>query len=642
MTKNMNPLTADTPAAMPADDSSLARPVARILAARTLAARAATAVAVAAVLWSATAPADIVKKWAIAEFGEPLYAAGIDHLPYADPNAPKGGRVVLGAFGSFETLNFYVQKGEWPSSIGAVYDNLMVGSLDEIDGLYGLIAEYVEYPADKSWAIFHLRDEAVYHDGMPIIAADFVHTFDTIRAHGRPFVQSFYENVTSAEALSAKRLKFTFATTGSMKPIAVAAGMSPLPLHYWRDKDVTEATLTPPLTSGPYRVSDVDPGRSITYQRVADYWARDLPIKRGLHNIDELRYEYYRDLSVEFEAFKAGKLDFRGEGSAKRWVNEYNLAQIDSGDIIKAAVPSRRPRGMGGYFFNLKKAKFADRRVREALMLLYDFEAIQRTLLYGEYQRIDSYFPQTEYGASGPPGSAEKAVLADFTGAEFADYLPVEALREAFTPPQTDGSGRDRRHKRAALALFAQAGWRLDGGRLVSASGEQLQVELMTGYPESQRLALPYVAVLKKVGIEASIRFVDPSQWRVRIHDSDFDLWVGALNFFPPPGTELRSFFGRESADIRGGNSGGIKNPVVDALIERIVAAEDLATLQTTTQALDRVLLWNHYVVPTYMNQFSWIAYWNRFDHPARRPIYRLGFPSAWWVDAEKDARLQR
>ncbi len=585
----------------------------------------------AAALWPAMLQAQdgIIKKAAIAEFGEPLYAAGFEHFPYADPAAPKGGRIVLSAFGSFDTLNFYVQKGEWPGSIGAVYDNLMTGSDDEIDGLYGLIAESVEYPEDKSWAVFTLRAEAVYHDGMPIIAADFVHALDTIKQHGRPFFQSFYDDVLGAEALSDKRLKFTFATRHSMKPVTIAAGLSPLPLHYWKDKDVTASTLEPPLSSGPYRVKKIDPGRAITYQRVENYWAAHLPVKRGLHNIDQIRYEYYRDLTVEFEAFKAGEIDFRQETSAKRWVTEYDLAEIDTGEVRKEAVPSKRPRGMGGYFFNLKREKFADIRVREALMTLYDFEAIQRTLLYGQYKRIHSYFPNSDYGASGAPGDAEKAVLRPFAAA-----LPPGAPERAFVPPKTDGSGRDRAGKRRALGLFKEAGWILKNGKLVSTdTGKQFQLELMTAYPESQRLALPYIETLKKTGIDASIRLVDTSQWRVRIHDSDFDLWVGGLNFFPPPGTELKSFFGSESADVRGGNSGGIKNPVVDALIEQIIKATDLATLQTTTQALDRVLLWNHYAIPTYYNDTAWIAYWNRFGHPERRPVYSVGFPASWWVE---------
>ena len=423
-----------------------------------------------------------------------------------------------------------------------------------------------------------------------------------------------------------------------MKPVTTAAGLSPLPVHYWEGKDPTESTLEPPLTSGPYRIKSLEAGRSITYERVDDYWARDLPIKRGLHNFDEVRYEYYKDLTVEFEAFKAGEVDFWQETSAKRWMTEYNLPQIEQGSMIRDEVSNLKPRGMGGYFFNLKRDKFKDIRVREAIVTVYDFEAIQRTLLYGQYKRITSNFPNSDYGAKGEPTPEEIAILKPY-----ADQLPEGVLDKAFIPPKTDGSGRDRRSTRKALMLFKQAGWELKDSKMVSMeTGEQFQLEIMTGYPDAQRLALPYIDNLKRIGIDASIRLVDSSQWRVRVHDSDFDLMVAGYNFFPPPGAELRGFYGSESADVRGGNARGIKNPVVDALIEEIVAAEDLETLQITTRALDRVLLWNHYAVPAYYNDEGWIAYWDRFGRPQQKPIYKLGFPSTWWIEPEKDQELQR
>lgn len=577
-----------------------------------------------------------IKTWAVAEFGEPLYKDGLEHFPYANPDAPKGGKIVLSSFGSYDTLNFYVLKGDWPDSIGLVYDGLMSGSGDEIDGSYGLIAESVEYPEDKSWAIFTLRPEARYHDGKPIRAQDFVFAFDTVLEHGRPFIKSFYTDVESAEALDDRRVKFTFKTKDTMKPMMQVAGMYPLPMHYWEGKDVTASTLDAPLSSGPYRVKKLEPGRSITYERVKDYWAKDLPLKRGLNNFDEIRYDFYRDLTVRFEAFKAGEIDFRSENSAKRWVTEYDMAELKQGKIIKREVPTEAPRGMGGFFFNLRQPKFEDIRVRQALLSLYDFEAIQRTLLYGKYKRIASFFPNSDYGASGPPTPDEIAILEPFR-----DQLPAALFSDAFTPPKTDGSGRDRRNKRTALKLFKEAGWSLQDSKLVSQkTGEQLQVELMTSFPESQRLALPFVEAMRGMGIDASVRLVDSSQWRVRIHDSDFDLWTGAYNFFPPPGTELRNYFGSESADIRGGNSGGIKNPVVDALIEKIIKAKDLATLQATNRALDRVLLWNYYVIPAYYNDESWIAYWNKFGYPDRKPRYSIGFPGTWWLDQDLALKL--
>lgn len=579
---------------------------------------------------------NITKTWAFSEYGEPLYKDGIEHWPYANPDAPKGGNIVLDDFGSFDTLNFYVLKGDWPSSIGLVYDSLMVGSGDELDSNYGLIAESVEYPQDKSWAIFNIRPEARYHDGEPIKAEDFVFALDTIKEHGRVFIQAGYVDVERAEALDERRVKFYFTSKDSMKPIAQVAGMYPLPVHYWQDKDVTASTLESPLSSGPYRIQKLEPGRSVTYERVKDYWAKDLAMSRGLYNFDEIRYDYYRDLTVMFEAFKAGEIDYRSEESAKRWATGYDMSEIDSEEIIKRAVPNETPRGIGGYFFNLRQEKFSDLRVRKALLYLYDFEAIQRTLLYGFYKRINSYFPNSDYGVSGPPTAGEIAVLEPYR-----DQLPAEVFSEAFVAPTTDGSGRDRKNKRTALQLFKEAGWVLQDSKLVNeSSGEQLTFELMTAWPETQRLALPYIENLKSVGIDASIRLVDSSQWRERVNNREFDLWTGGLTFFPPPGQRQKSYFGSEYAEGRGSNSMGIKNPVVDALLEKIIEANDLETLKTVNRALDRVLLWNYYAIPLYFNDESWIAYWNKFSYPERKPRYGIGLVTTWWLDPEKMAEL--
>ena len=578
----------------------------------------------------------LTKTWAIAEFGEPLYKDGIEHWPYVNPDAPKGGKIVLDDFGSYDTLNFYVLKGDWPGSIGLVYDSLMTGSGDEIGALYGLIAESVEYPEDKSWAIFNIRSEARYHDGQPIRAQDFVFALDTVKEHGRAFIQSAYLDVERAETLNDQQVKFYFKTKNSMKPMAQAAGMYPLPVHYWEGKDVTASTLEPPLSSGPYRVKNLEPGRSITYERVADYWGQDLPVNRGLNNFDEIRFDYYRDLTVMFEAFKAGEIDFRSEDSAKRWATEYTMPELDNGTMIKEAVPNESPRGIGGFFFNLRRAKFQDPRVRQALLSLYDFEAIQRTLLYGFYTRTKSYFPSSDYGASGPPTEAELALLEPYR-----DQLPPELFTEAFEPPVSDGSGRNRQNKRIALRLFKEAGWELKNGRMLNAeTGEQFGFELMTAWPETERLALPYIEALKSAGIDASVRLVDSSQWRERVNERDFDIYSAGYNFFPPPGQLQRSYYGSEYADQRGSNAMGIKNPVIDALLDQLVVEEDLDRLKAINRAMDRVLLWNYYAIPLYYNPDSWIAYWNKFGKPEKKPRYAIGFPDSWWLDTEKAAKL--
>lgn len=572
---------------------------------------------------------NIIKATALAEFGEPALADGFTHLPYANPDAPKGGSIVLSDFGTFDTLNPYVLKGQWPSSIGLSSCSLMAGSSDELASVYGEVAGSVEYPEDKSWIIFNLRENAKYHDGSPVIADDFVFALETIKEHGRPFLQAFYEDIERAEAINDLQLKYYFKTKNNMKPIMLAAGAGPSSRKYWEDKDITQSTLEPPLSCGAYKITKVDPGRSVTYSRVEDWWGENLPIARGLYNFDEIRYDYYLDLTVQFEAFKAKSIDFWSESSAKRWATEYEIPEIENGEMLKAELPNETPRGLGGYFINLRKDKFKDVNVRKALLYLYDFEAIQRTLLYGFYRRIESFFPNSDFGADAAPTPLELEILEPY-----ADQLNPLVLTENFQAPVTDGSGRDRRNKRQAIKLFKQAGWNLKAGKLLNDAGQQFEMEIMTAWPETQRLSLPYIENLKSVGIDASIRLVDTSQWRVRIDDLDFDMYSARQNFFPPPGPELRSYFGCAAAEVRGSaNSMGICDPVIDELIEKIINAEDLDTLKATNRALDRILLQGYYAIPLYYNDKTWIAYWNKFGKPDRKPRYSVGFPESWWMN---------
>lgn len=577
----------------------------------------------------AMAAAPTIKTDAMAEFGEPLYKGGIEHWPYADPGAPKGGSIVLGDFGSFDSLNPYILQGDWPTSIGLIDDGLTTGSGDELSTAYPLIAESFEYPEDRSWIIFNLRPEARYHDGIGVVAADVKFGFDTIKEHGRPFLRSFYEDIESCKVLSDHAVKFTMKTRDNMKPLMIAAGTSPLPRHFWNTRDITKPSLDPPLGSGAYRITRVEAGRSLTYERLKDYWGANLPVNRGVGNFDSIRYDFYRDEIVQFEAFKGGRIDYRGETSAQRWVTGYNFQQVTEGKVIARAVPNETPRGMGAYFFNIRRPQLTDLRVRRAIIHLYDFETIQRTLLYGKYKRIKSYFPNSDFGVSGPPRPEELAILEPFR-----DKVPAEAFTETYEPPVTDGTGNNRANLRTALRLFKEAGWDLKGGRLVkNDTGEPFKLEIMTADPETERQSSPFIQSLRRAGLDASLRIVTPVEWEKRIDDLDFDVWTGSFNFFPPPGPELRSYFGSAAADIRGSaNSIGIKDPVVDALIEQIIAAKDLETLKATTRALDRVLLWNEYCVPRYFNHETWIAYWNKFTYPERKPKYAVGFPGTWWM----------
>lgn len=579
---------------------------------------------------------EVTKTWAIAEFGEPLYGPDMPHWPYAEPEAPKGGQVTLGAYGTFDSLNPYILRGQWPAGIGLIGDSLMVGSADELSSAYGLIAETVEYPEDRSWIVFNLRDEARWHDGTPITAGDFAYAFDVIREHGRPFLKSFYEDVGSVEVLGDHRLKFTFETRDTMKPLMAVAGLSPLPRHWWEQpgRDITKTTLAPTLGSGPYRIKSVDPGRSITYELVDDYWARDLNVSRGLNNIREIRYDYYLDDAVLFEAFLAGRIDFRQENRAQRWTNAYDRPEVKDGRIVKRVIPDNTPRGTRGMMMNLRRPQFQDVRVRKALAYLYDFEWVQKNILYGQYQRVESWFPNSEFGADGKPTQAEIRILQ-----KYQDELAPEVLTEDFTPPSNEGTGNIRNNQRVALRLFKEAGWELKGGKLVDARGRQFRIEILLGSPTLVRVVEPYVQNLKRTGIEASVRIVDTAQYGVRTDEFDFDMLPVTFNFFPPPGTEQRSYFGSDAADVRGSaNYAGIRNPVVDRLIEELIQARDLETLAATNRALDRVLLWNWYMVPEYYADEFWIAYWNKFDQPQRLPKYGTGFPATWWVEPDQQA----
>ncbi len=591
--------------------------------------------AIAVAASQSTVAQEVTKSWAMAEFGEPLYKDGIEHWPYANPDAPKGGTVVLGAFGSFDSLNSYILKGEYPRSIGLTGDTLMTPSADELLAVYGLIAETVEFPEDKSWAIFNLRPEATFSDGTSITAKDFVFAFDTIREHGRPFLQSFYEEIESVEALEDHKLKFSFTTTDSMKPLMTAAGMGPLPSDYWADKDISKTYLDPAPASGAYEITTLEPGRSITYGRVKDYWAKDLSVTRGLNNYDTIRYDYYRDLEVMVEAFKSGEIDYRAENSSKRWATAYNIDEVENGEIILDTPPDQQPQGIQAFMLNSRRAPFDDQRVRKAFNFLYDFEATRRTILYDQYDRINSFFPNSEYGASGPPTPEEIAILEPYR-----DQLPPEVFTDAYVAPVTDGSGNNRKQIREALKLFKEAGWSLSDGKLVK-DGKQMKVEILLNSAGSERVHALYLQAMKKVGIDAEFRVVDSSQYQVRTDDFDFDIVSVRFNFFPPPGPELRAYYGTESADERGtGNYMGIKNPVVDALIEEIVVAPTLANLQLKTRALDRVLLSLDHVVPQFFNSIYRLAYWNRFGQPEVAPKYGTGFLNAWWIDEKLDSKL--
>ncbi|WP_448204024.1 extracellular solute-binding protein [Azospirillum sp. sgz302134] len=586
--------------------------------------------------------ADTVTVTALRQFGEPEFKPGFTHFPHANPDAPKGGALTLGAQGSFDSLNPIILRGVTPRTLGLISDGLMVGSGWEMDAAYGALAESVEVPDDKSWAVFTLRKEARWHDGVPVTAQDVAFAWDSIQAHGSPFLKSFLDRVASVEALDDRRLKITLKTTGEIKPIIdFATAISPQPKHWWtaNGRDISKTTLEPPLGSGPYRIKAVDPGRSITYERVKDYWGKDLPTARGFHNFDSVKVDYYRDDDVMFEAFKAGAYDFRAENRAQRWTTGYDFPAMQDGRVKRAAIKSELPLGAQGFRLNSRRAKFADPRVREALGYLFDFDWIQKNILYGQYTRTTSNFPNSDFGAKGPPTPAELALLEPFRG-----KLPERVFTSAFEPPKGDGSGNNRAQVREATRLFREAGWELKNGKLTNTrTGEVMSIEFLDNDGGMTRVVQPYVETLRKVGIDASMRIVDTAQYQRRTNDFDFDVVVANFNFFTPPGTELRGYFGSAAADIKGSaNYAGIKEPAADALIDRALAAKDLESVQSATRALDRVLLWGFYMIPHWYNPENWIAYKTKLAFPDKSPKYDLdfrnsGYPAAWWVVPGKE-----
>ena len=585
---------------------------------------------------SVPALADTVTVHALKQFGEPEFKPGFTHFPHANPDAPKGGQLTLGAPGSFDSLNTIILRGVRPRTLGLISDALMVPSGWEMDAAYGALVEKVELPDDRRWAVFHLRKEARWHDGVPVTAGDVVFAWESVQAHGAPFLKSFLDRVEKVEALDDHRLKITLKTANEIKPIIdFAQSIAPQPKHWWtaNGRDISKTTLEPPLGSGPYRIKAVDPGRSITYERVADYWGKDLPTAKGFNNFDVVKVDYYRDDDVMFEAFKAGAYDFRTENRAQRWTTGYDFPAAKDGRVARVSVKSELPLGAQGFRLNTRRAKFADPRVREALGYLFDFEWIQKNILYGQYVRTTSNFPNSDFGAKGLPTPAELELLEPFRG-----KIPDAVFTRAYEPPKTDGNGNNRANLREATRLFKEAGWELKNGRLTNAkTGEAMSIEFLDGSGGLARVIQPYVESLRKVGIDASYRIVDTAQYESRTDDFDFDVVVANFNFFTPPGTELRSYFGSAAADVKGSaNYAGIKEPAADAMIERALAAKDLASVQAATRALDRVLLWGFYMVPHYYNPESWIAYKTTLAFPEKTPKYDLdfrntGYPVAWW-----------
>lgn len=605
--------------------------------------RSVLAATLAALSWLAAAPAQgqpgdaPPPRHGLAMHGDLRYPAGFPHFDYVNPDAPKGGRLRLHvAETTFDSFNPFIVKGNAAAGVGSLYDTLMVAAADEPFSQYGLLAETVQTPADRSWVLFTLRPEARFHDGRPVTPEDVIWTYQTLLEKGQPFYRFYYGSVDQVEKRGERGVYFHF-KPGTNRELPLILGQLPvLPKHWWAEREFDAASLEPPLGSGPYRIGRFEPGRFVEYERVADHWARDLAVNRGRDNFDVQRYEYFRDATVALEAFKSDQYDFRAENSAKEWATGYDAPPVRDGRIVKREVPHERPAGMQGFAMNLRRPAFQDPRVREALSWAFDFEWSNQALFYGQYARTRSYFENSEMAARGLPGPDELALLEPFRG-----RIPEEVFTTEYQPPRTDGSGSSRENLRRAAELLKAAGWAVEGGKLVK-DGRPLAFEILLPGALYERIALPYKANLERIGLTVSVRTVDTAQYRRRMDTFDYDVTIAVFGQSESPGNEQREFWGSESAKREGSrNVIGIQDPAVDALVERIVAAPDRASLVTACRALDRVLQWGHYVVPNWHLSRDRLAWWDRFGMPAVVP--RTGVQlDAWWWDAGKAAALER
>lgn len=573
----------------------------------------------------------------LAMHGTPKYGPDFKHFDYANPEAPKRGDVRLHAIGTFDTLNPFTLKGVPAAGAGLLYDTLLISSDDEAFSEYGLLAEKVRMPADRSWASFILRKGARWHDGRPVLPEDVIFSLKTLKSRGHPFYQAYYANVTGVEKTGEREIRFTF-SGGENRELPLIIGQLPvLPKHYWEERNFEETTLDPPLGSGPYRIESVDPGRSITYTRVRDYWAKDLPVMKGRHNFDSMRYDYYRDSTVALEAFKAGEYDFRNENSSSAWATGYDVPAVRNGLIKKELIRNEQPTGMQAFVYNTRRPIFQDPQVRKALAYAFDFEWTNKNLFYGQYTRTKSYFSNSELASKGLPGPEELRILEPFR-----EDLPEEVFTKEYNPPETKGEGNIRPNLRKALTLLRDAGWFIKEGRLVHReSGIPLGFEILLNSPTWERICLPFAKNLERLGIEAGVRTVDTAQYQKRLEEFDFDMIVDVFPESLSPGNEQRDFWGSAAAGENGSrNTIGIKDPVVDALIDLVISAPDRKSLIYRTKALDRALLWGHYVIPHWHIQYFRVAYWNKFGRPEITPKYALGFDT-WWIDPQKEQRLR-
>jgi microcin C transport system substrate-binding protein len=591
---------------------------------------------------AATAQDGVVVSHGISAFGDLKYPEGFPHFDYVNPDAPQGGTMSFrgtAASQTFDSLNAFILKGEAAQGLGLLYDSLLVASADEPDASYGLVAESLEYPEDRSWVTFEMRPEATFSDGHPITAEDVVFTYEVLLEKGSPSYKIILKDIESVEALDEHRVRFTFRPEASKRDLpSLAGGLSILPKHYYEIVDFAESTLDPPVGSGEYLVADVQPGRFIRYCKNPDYWGKDLPVNVGVNNFECFVYQYFADNNAAFEALKIGEYLFHQEFFSILWATAYDFPALNNGWVKREELDDNTPSGAQGMWFNLRRERFQDPRVREAISLMFNFEWTNQTLFYGLYQRTDSFFENSPMQAEGLPQGEELALLE-----EFRDQLPPEVFTEpAWTPPVNSTQQTDRRALRRASDLLDQAGWTVgaDGLRR-NAGGETLSLEFIDDNASLERVINPYVANLRRIGIDARFLRVDAAQMQQRQEDFEYDIIPARYAMSLSPSIELRQLFSSAAADAKGSaNLTGIADPVVDALIEAVIAAQTREQLETRVRALDRVLRWKQIWVPNWYSGKYLIAYWDVFGRPEQKPPYARG-DAYWWFDQAKYDKLK-
>ncbi len=573
----------------------------------------------------------------LAMHGKLKYGPGFKHFGYVNPSAPKGGTARLWAQGGYDSFNGFIIKGEPANGIGRIYDTLMTDSADEPFTQYGLLAETIETPEDRSWVQFTLRREGRWHDGKPITADDVIWTFNTLLEIGAPFYRFYYGSVAKAEKLDGRTVKFTFKPGENRELPLILGQLVVLPKHYWATRDFSKTTLKPPLGSGAYRIKAFEANRHVIYERVKDYWGKDLPVNIGHNNFDIIRYDYYRSAAVAVEAFKAGAFDYRAENSSKIWATSYNIPEAEKGFLQKLKSPHQRTAGMQGFVFNMRRGMFKDTKVRQALAYAFDFEWSNRSLFFGQYTRSRSYFDNSELAARGLPSKEELEILGPYRG-----RIPDEVFTREYMPPATKGDGRIRSNLRIGDKLLKEAGWVIkDLVRVNAKTGRKMTFEILLVSPLFERVVLPFAKNLRRLGIKARVRTVDTSQYIRRLETFDFDMIVGSWGQSLSPGNEQRGFWGSKAAAQNGSrNYAGISDPVIDEMIEQLIAAPDRKGLISRTRALDRILQWGHYVIPHWHIAYDRLVFWNKFGRPEVTPMQGSQF-GTWWVDAAKAAAVE-